>query len=106
MAFYMCAVNGATILSTAVPQVALNLTDLPSPSTSGGEFPDGAVFIAADPVKQQMLAIALTAISTQRQVWVEADQPNFNEDRTQLNFPQCYNLAVVVDYLSPPWLLD
>jgi hypothetical protein len=77
-----------------------------SPSTTGGEFPDGAVFIAADSVKKEMLAIALTAISTQRQVWVQADQPNFNADRNQLNLPQCYILALVVDYLSPPWELS
>ena len=106
MPYFMCTVNGASILSTAVPQVVLTLTDLPSPSTPGGAFPQGAVFIAADPVKNEMLAIALTAISTQRRVWVESDQPNFDADHTQLDFAQCYSLAVVVDYLSPPWLLD
>jgi len=106
MPYYMCTVNAASIESTAAPQVVFNLSDVKSPSTTGEEFSDGAVFVAADAVKKEMLAIALTAISTQRQVWVQADQPNFDGDRNQLNLPQCYILAVVADYLSPPWLLS
>jgi hypothetical protein len=104
MPYYMCTVNGASIESSA--QVVLNLSDVKSPSTTGEEFPDGAVFIAADAVKKEMLAIALAAISTQRQVWVEADQPNFDSDHNQVNLAQCYILAVVADYVSPPWLLS
>ncbi len=62
--------------------VTLNLTD------KGGTFND-VTFMAADIAKREILAVALTAISTGRRTAAVVDAP------TGGGTPTCYNLRIV-----------
>ena len=78
-------------------------------SVGGGNTPDNAVFLiltdtngsfqkgffyAADTVKNQMLAVALAAISNGRQVFAVVDPP----DNSNKPIPsECYELDIIVD---------
>jgi hypothetical protein len=85
---YTCIVNqvGPTTLhsDTPAPEIALNLTDV------GGSFSDNWFFAAAS-ARNQMLAVALAAVSTQLQVSAWVDPPNANNTP----WTQCYELRVM-----------
>jgi hypothetical protein len=83
MAWFTCTVNAAGPASdateTAVPVIYINLTD------QGGSFTDNW-FFAADNSKQQMLAVALNAISLGATVQMGGDPPNAsNNPFTQID---------------------
>jgi hypothetical protein len=68
--------------------VYLTLTDL------GGAFQQG-LFYAADAMKREMLAVALAAISTGKNVYVDADPPDQSDQRPVP--AQCYTIGLILD---------
>jgi hypothetical protein len=96
---FMCTVDSAGASGAATKflpadAIYLVLTD------KGGRFRQ-SVFFAADSVKREMLAVALTAIATDRPVWALVDvAPVIQPDQLAFffHFPsECYQLAIVVD---------
>jgi hypothetical protein len=85
---FTCIVNqaGPTTLhsDTPAPEVVLNLSDV------NKNFSD-TWFFAAGSAKNQMLAVALAAISTQSNVSAWVDPPNSNNTP----WTQCYELRII-----------
>ncbi len=92
---FTCTVDSAgPFASAATPNlpadpVFLTLTDL------GGAFQQ-RVYYAADSIKREILAVALTAISTQRQVGAFVAPPDPREDPREPSLTECYALGVIV----------
>jgi hypothetical protein len=86
---YTCIVisAGPTIRwsDTPAPEVIIQLSDTNNSFT-------GNWFFAAQDAKNQMLAVALAAISTQMQVSAWVDPPNTNNTP----WTQCYELRIIV----------
>ena len=89
---YTCTVDraGVSVEAADTPDnpVYLVLTDV------AGTFQKG-LFYASDPVKSQMLAVALTAVTTGHQVFVIADPPDDGSGRPHP--AQCYEIDIIVD---------
>lgn len=85
---YTCNVvqAGPTVLhsDTPAPEIVIQLTD------ASNSF-NNAWFFAAASAKNQMLAVALSAISTQSQVSAWVDPPNANNTP----WTQCYELRII-----------
>jgi hypothetical protein len=77
MAWFTCTVNNAGPASdaneTPIPAIYINLTD------QGGSFAN-KWFYAADNSKQQMLAVALNAMTVGASVQMGGDPPNDNNN--------------------------
>ena len=93
---FICTVDRAGI-STIQPDpdtpanpVLLTLTD------TGGTF-SKTDFVASDQIQKEMLAVALAAISTGRQVFVVADTPDNGGGGGQPHTPVCDEIRIVVD---------
>jgi hypothetical protein len=92
---FICAVDRAGISiiqpdpDTPANPVLLTLTD------TGGTF-SKTDFVASNPIQKEMLAVALTAISTQNQVFVVADSPE-NGGGGRPHTPACAEIRIIVD---------
>jgi hypothetical protein len=82
---------GASVEAADTPDnpVYLVLTDL------GGKFENG-LFFASDAMKREMLAVALTAISTGKHVYAVADPPD-DGSAGRPHPAECYELDIVLD---------